>query len=60
MDLLYTTLKASEGIEIVVKDKNCNYKTEHGTIYFTAGQRYNWDSYNIIFMEITNFKQINL
>lgn len=28
MDLLYTTLKASEGIEIVVKDKNvANYKT---------------------------------
>lgn len=61
MDLLYTTLKASEGIEIVVKDKNvANYKTEHRTMYFTAGQRYNWDSYNIIFMEITNSKQLNL
>lgn len=38
MDLLYTTLKASEGIEIVVKDKNfANCKTEDGTMYFTAG-----------------------
>lgn len=59
MDLLYTTLKASKGIEIVVKDKNVtNYKTEHGTMYFTADQRYNWDI--IFFMKITNFKQLNL